>query len=365
MIRSAMILIMLLSGWAAAADASHEIVISTQQMEWLGINLGPVEPAAWVTTDRLPARVVIPPLQERVVSTPSGGLVTALRVGMGDEVKRGDVMALIESPKLVALQREYLQTLTESKLAAAEFKRDAQLFEEGIISERRYLATRGTHSLATATLDERRQALLLSGMDERTVDELAHIRRLSSALEVKAPDNGVVLKGMAVVGQRVEHSDPLFRIAALEPLWLEIRVPLDRLQGVDVGSTVELPCSKGEARVTLIGRDVDPDTQTILVRAEAHETNQCLRPGQFVQVRLRLGGTGERFRVPASAVVRNGNDCVVFVQAPFGFLAMPVQVIGQNEGYAIVTGELKAGESVAVSGLAAIKAAWMGLGGRE
>lgn len=346
--------------------ASHEIPLTEAQMKHLGINLRRVEPATWVVTDRLPAQVTIPPRQERVVSAPAEGLVTELRAGAGDEVQQGEVLALIESPALVALQREFLQALTQQKLSAAEFRRDAQLFKEGIIAERRYLATRSSHQEAEAALAERRQALALASMNEAAIEQLASTRQLTSTLEVKAPMGGVLLNAMSVVGQRIERAAALYRIAQLEPVWLSIRVPLGRLAGVAVGAPVELPCKdSGSAEITLIGRDVDPETQTVLVRAEAHDVGACLRPGQFLQVRLRLGGKEPRFRVPASAVVRTPQMSLVFVRAPFGFLAMQVQVAGHEGGFAIVTGKLKGDESVAVSGLAAIKGAWMGLGGSE
>jgi cobalt-zinc-cadmium efflux system membrane fusion protein len=128
---------------------------------------------------------------------------------------------------------------------------------------------------------------------------------------------------------------------------------------------VELACERGGAQVTLIGHNVDPDSQTVLVRAEVREAGGCLRPGQFVQVRLKLGGTEQRYRVPSSALTRSGDQALVFVREPFGFLVKQVRVVGQEDGYTIVAGGLKGDETVAVSGLAALKAAWMGLGGGE
>ena len=82
---------------------------------------------------------------------------------------------------------------------------------------------------------------------------------------------------------------------------------------------VVLPCPSGAARVTLIGREVDPDTRTLLIRAQATGFGDCLRPGQSVQVRLKLGGRGVRFRIRRNAVVHGREGTIVFVRAPFGF----------------------------------------------
>jgi cobalt-zinc-cadmium efflux system membrane fusion protein len=352
-----------LLGWSVVGSASHEIPITAEQMDHLGIAVATVEPTTSFATDQLPGRVVIPPRQERVVSTPAEGLVTVLQAGAGDEVKQGDLLALIESPALIVLQREFLQAKTEEKLAATDLNRDRQLFNEGIVAERRYLETRSKHERMAATLEERRQALRLAGMDQAAIETLETSRTLSSELAVRAPITGVVLKGMAVVGQRVNGADPLYRLAQLEPLWLEIQVPLDRVTGVQPGASVELPCPQGEGVVQLIGRDVDPDSQTILVRAEVREAEECLRPGQYVQVRLKMGSAEQLYRLPASAVVQTSELSVVFVQAPYGFAAIRVHIAGYDQGYVIVSGQLDAGESVAVAGLAALKARWIGLGG--
>jgi cobalt-zinc-cadmium efflux system membrane fusion protein len=343
------------TGWA-----SHEIAITVEQMQHLGINLSPVEEAASVMTDRLPGRVVIPPHQERVVSTPNAGLVTSLAAAQGDRVEAGQVLARIESSELVALQREFLQASTDVRLAAAELRRDQQLFKEGIIAERRYLETRSRHEQATAVLDERRQGLLLAGMSTEEIQSLEDGRRLTSTLEVRAPMAGVVVGAMALVGQRVDRAEPLYRVAQLEPLWLEVRAPVDRLKGVQAGGTVEIPCEHGEARISLIGSNVDPTNQTVLVRVQAVGSGDCLRPGQFVQVRLQLAGVERQFRIPASAVVRAGENVVAFVHEPYGFTVRAVQVVARQDGYTIVTGSLSKGEQVAVSGIAALKSIWSG-----
>lgn len=344
--------------------ASHEIAISPQQMQQLGIGLGAVEPARGLSTDRLPARVAIPPQQERVVSAPQSGLITELQAAVGDPVVAGQPLATLNSPDLVALQRDFLQAVTQTRLAQTELQRDQRLAKEGIIAERRYLETRSRYDEAAAGLAERRQALQLAGMASDSVKRLQRERKLSSTLQVTAPIAGMVLAQQAVVGQRVSAADALYRIGQLEPLWLEIQVPVDRLAGVGPGTAVQVPpCPGVKAQVMVTGQNVDLESQTVLVRASVTEAEGCLRPGQFVQVNLRMTSSEAQFRVPESALVRSGDSIFVFAHEPNGFLPIGVQLVGRDEGYAVVTGELTASQQIAVSGLAAIKAAWLGMGG--
>jgi membrane fusion protein, heavy metal efflux system len=345
---------------AGGARAGHEIAISQEQMQRIGINLASVEAARTYVTDRLPARVTIPPQQVRVLSASRGGLVTSIVAAESDEVTAGEDLVQIESPGLVGLQRELLQAATQLRLAQAEVKRNEQLRKTSNVSERAYLESRSTLDEAEALVDERRQVLLLAGMTPEAVEDLEQARRITSTLEVRSPIDGVVVEVPAVLGERVEDSEPLVRVARLEPLWLEINVPLDRLQGVQPGGTVEIPCKSGEASVDLIGRKVDPANQTVQVRGLVRGAGDCLRPGQFLEVRLRLSGSKTQYRVPSSAITRIGNTPMVFLHEAAGFAPVAVKIVAREGDYSIVTGSLSAGSKVAASGIASLKAAWAG-----
>jgi RND family efflux transporter MFP subunit len=357
--------IALLAAWTISAQASHEITFTPAQMERLGVTTAKVVPGKEIQTETLPARVVIPPGQERVVSAPQGGLVTALQAAAEEPVRQGEVLAAIRSPELVKAQRAFLRARSARDLARASLERDRQLFDEGIIPQRRYQEARSRFEQARADLAAQRQGLLLAGMGEGAVDRLAETGELSGRLRVPSPMDGVVLEKMVRAGQRLQQAAPLYRIARLDPLWLEIRLPLDRTEGVREGLPVSVPCAGLKATVTLVGRTAARESQTVLVRAEVAGGETCLRPGQYVEARLEVGAGEGRFRVPEGAVVRNQGKEWVFVRRANGFLPVAVTVHGRRKGDAVVSGPLKAGQSVAVSGLAAIKGAWSGYGGGE
>jgi len=202
-------------------------------------------------------------------------------------------------------------------------------------------------------------------MADSDIHRLEKTHKLSGHLEVHSPMDGVVVEKLASVGQRLNQAEPIYRVARLDPLWLDIRMPLDRLQGVAKGDAVKVPCAGAKAQVSLVGRTASSENQTVLVRARVAGDGDCLRPGQYVETRLEVGSAGARFRVPQGAVVRNQGKQWVFVRAPQGFLPVAVTVHGRRDGDAVVSGPLKAGQEIAVSGLAAIKGAWSGYGGGE
>lgn len=360
--RTGILGVLLLAQSVPAAEPDL-IAMDPSQIDALGITTATPESKAAMRSNPLPARVVVPPDREYVVTAPQGGLVAHLLAAVGDAVSNGQPLAEIQSPDLLALQRDYLQGEDELRVAERAWQRDKQLLAEGIIAERRWQEAEARYRAARAARDQQLETLRLSGLSETALKALASSRRFTSTLTVHAPIQGVVLERMATAGQRVDAMAPLFRVADLSALWLELRVPLGQSERLRVGNAVVAPAQGLQARIVMIGRNVDPDSQSVLVRAEIDEGTDRARAGQYLEASLEQPGTG--YQVPAEAVVRRGDASYVFVVVDGGFKAQRVTTTDSQAGVAFVTAGLTGTERVAVSGIAAIKAAWLGMGGGD
>jgi len=307
--------------------------------------------------EALPAQVTVPNNQMFVVSAPLGALVEQIAVAPGDAVRKGQTLARLASPSLVDTQRGLLQAEAQHRLAKANLERDEKLFAEGIIPEGRLIATRSRYVEARAALEERQQALRLSGMSDASIEKLQAGERLTPGIAVAAPIDGVVLEQMVTAGQRVDAAAPLFRVARLDPLALEIRAPIARIRGVKEGAAVQIADSDARAHIVSIGRHVDAESQTVLLRALVTRGAATLRPGQFVQVAISApSGTGPSWNVPNAAIARARGAVYVFVETPDGFRAEPVTLLAEGAETSSISGKLSAGARIAVRGTAALKA---------
>lgn len=352
---------------ALSAYAADDIHITAKQIQSLGIEVAPLVKQTGATGSGMPAQVVIPNGQVQVVSAPLAGLMQSVTVAANDSVKKGQVLAHLVSPMLIEAQRDFLQTATQSQLSRISLKRDEQLFKEGIIAEGRYLTTKSNAAQAAAGVSERRQALRLYGMSDAAINKLQSSHVMSSTLEIASPIEGVVLEQMVTAGQRVEAAAPLYKVARLSPLWLEIQMPASAASGIVVGAAVNIKAFGSKGKVLSVGRYVGAN-QTVMVRAEITDGIQNLHAGQFVEAVVALAETvsaGKQWHVPSSALARNQEKAFLFVQTPAGFRARPVTILNQSADSSTVSGELKDGDRIAVKGVAALKAAWMGLGGGE
>lgn len=355
---------LLFAGGACAGGLSIEM--SSRQIQALGVETAPPVAQSDAARIGLPAKVTVPNDQMCVVSAPLGGLITSMAVAVNDAVRAGQVVARLDSPAMIEAQREFLHAVVRARLARQAEDRDRRLLEEGIIAQRRYLDSRGAAAQAAASLAQARHLLRHYGMSEAAIGKLRAGGGLSGTLTVVAPLGGVVLEQLAIAGQRAEQAAPLYRIAKLDPLWLDIRVPASDAAGIAPGTPVSVPAQRASGRVRSVGSQVSLGDQTVTVRALISSGASRLRPGQYVEARLRLPLSGAgAWRVPNRAIVRRQEKPYVFVRTPSGFRVVAVSILSQSATAATVVAPLRADERIAVSGLASLKAVWAGIGRGE
>lgn len=364
MIRPNALITGLLASMAFHVSIAEEITVAPNEIRNLGIEFAAPEIAHEVAAIEATARVVIPPMGDTIVSAPHSGLLAGLNVAVGEEVTQGQVMAKLQSSDFLALQREFLDALNANLLAQNEYDRDQQLFEEGIISGRRLQETTTRARIAATGFNEHRQLLQIAGLADAEIRSLETRQKLLQVLEIRAPFDGVILDRMAIAGERLDAMSPIYRLADLSSLWLEINVPQEKLAAVQPGMKVAVTgCPiRLPAEVTTIGRSVDPATQAIMVRATLIETGHGLKPGQFVSARIVSGRTNSSdeivWVVPAAAVTRSGDSHYLFVRTANGFDVREALVVSADADRLYLSVDIEADNSIAVSGVSALKALW-------
>jgi len=353
-----LLLLSLAFGAARAESVPQAIVgnisipLSEEQIRAAGIETGVVESERSTGELVVPGVVVAPPTQIRVVAAPAAGLIETLLVGPDEEVKEGAPLAQLKSSELVESQRAFLHAISDADLAREKLRRDEQLFNEHIIAERRLLVTRAETVQAESALEERRQLLALAGMTNEEIEALRRSRKLASALMVRAPVGGIILQRHGTAGERVPASSPLVTIARLDPIWVNLQIPVGREAPLQIGQSVALPAVGAHGRLIRVGRTVDAATQSIAAVAEFQATKNLLRPGQAVQAILAVGGTGEpQWRVNADSIVTHRDQHFVFARDASGFRAVPIVIVAETPQYASIRGALKSGDRIATHGI--------------
>lgn len=343
--------------------ANDSVVFSNEEMANVGIELGQPKLVHHSLTKSLPAEVTIPNKSQHVISAPQDGVIERMLVAEGDNVVSGQALAEINSPQLLTRQSDYLQALSRLSQTKQEMLRDKNLFEEGIIAERRYRQIESRYQQQSTEVVMYKKSLQLAGMNSDTIAQLEKQRSLNSHLILNASADGVIMKQFAIAGQRLTAADPIYQLAQLSILWLEIHVPIEIARTINVSDPIQV-CLKGiEGQVIAVGRQVHAADQGVLVRAEITKNTEQLTPGEFVQACFIQQNDKTQFELPRSAIFREQGQTRVFVKTESGFISQAINVINDQGDQLVVTGDLSTQQQIVVKGTATVKAAWLGMGG--
>lgn len=335
----------------------NAVQLTAPQIENLGIVQGKLARINEIPVLYAPANVLIPPNNEYVVSASQAGIINQLNAALGDEVKKGDVLAQIDSPNLLSLQSNYLKANSMLQLANSAYQRDKTLAKEGIIANRRVQETQSAFNTANLDVQEAKRLLEISGGSANG--------QLNSHLAIRSPISGSVIERMVVAGTRIDNLTPLYRVANLQTLWLEIAIPQERIADVKMGDSVKIDNTNLTAEISLLGQNVSVENQTVLARAIVKNAQKQIRAGQRLNVQISKTTMQKVFNVPNTAIAQNDGKAFIFVRNQTGFEAKPISIVGKKDDETIISGDFSGNETVALKGAAVLKANWLGLGSSE
>lgn len=340
-----------------------QINMTQEQVDKLDIKLGALNPSHFIPLLSAPAKVVVPANRELIISSTQPGLVMQLLANIGDSIEKGQILAKLNSPELLALQRDFLTEANEMSLSELEYGRDKTLLDEGVIADRRWQETQAIHNSKSTRYDTARQLLILAGMSANEIKNLAQTRQLSSQLNISSPIRGIVLERSATVGARLDIQAPLYRIADLSELWLEINIPQERLSAIHIGDLVKVENTTVTAKISLLGQSVNRENQTVSARAVIDGKQNVLRVGQNVNVQILQNSEQDTFKIANSAIAQNDGRHYIFVRNAEGFRVAEIKIVGKQDGESLISIPLAGNEQIALKGTVALKADWLGLGG--
>ena len=257
----------------------------------------------------------------------------------GKQVRKGDPLADVYSPELLATQQELLNTLRWAR--ANSGAKDGTV--GGMLSRD-----------AEAIIEAARQRLRLWDVSDEQIRAIEETGKTVRAVTIHSPVDGTVVQKNAVVGMRVMPGEKLFDIADLSTVWITADVYEHELPLINPGETARvslssLPGREVSARIEFVNPTLAGDTRTVKVRLTVPNAGGRLKPQMFTNVEIRAG-LGRRLAVPDDAVLDTGVRQIVYVDKGDGlFEPREVKLGTRADGWREVLSGLKAGEKVARS----------------
>jgi membrane fusion protein, heavy metal efflux system len=289
------------------------------------------------------------------IGSPITGRVSDLYVSLGDVVKKGQVLARINSIELTQTQLTLIKSSQLIGLKTKAVERAKLLFEADVISKAEMLRVENELDAVKADYRASRDQLMVLGMSEKAVEKIETSGQINSFGDVISRFDGIIISRAINVGQIVNPQDTLFQVADLSKLWAVALIPEQQSTFIQKDEIVEIEIpaldnKKIETKIIFEDSIVDPQTRTVMVRAELDNPNLLLKPDMLTSMHISSKKTS-RMAIPISSVVRENDRNHVFVQnTPQTFRLREVE-LGIKDGKLItVLGGISQGETIVTDG---------------
>ena len=340
-------------GEATEAERAEVVRLDTAGIRLGGIQIGVADSAM---TSGLPVTGTITYDANRVshIGARTDGRILAVRADLGARVRRGQMLAELESADVGQIRAEEREATALLRIARENYARERRLEQQGISSRKELLEAEAEMRRAEAALRSAADRLSVLGAGHGT----------GGHFDVSAPFGGTVVTRNASRGAMATTSDTLFTLADLSEVWIELDVferDLARVRtGQPVVVTVEAyPGRTFRGRVVYLGEILDPAKRTVRTRVELPNPDGALKPGMFARGTIRVGGAGPAVAaVPQDAVQEVEGKQVVFVPGARAgeFRPVPVEIGEPIEGRRVtIRAGLRPGERVVTTGAFALR----------
>ncbi len=328
--------------------------VNTEALATLKLSYAKAEHRPLAEEVEVPATLEPVPDRRATVGPRVAGRVVQVDVNIGDQVKRGAPLVVLESVDVGRARADAIAAQARLKVARRAAERARMLRDEGISSERSVEQAEGALEVARAEVAAVRARLAAYGVGRSTAS-----RSGVASVVLTSPIAGTVVARSVHVGQWVEPSTTIVEVVDLDELWLEGAIYERDLAGVAVGQAVRvevraIPNEPFSGVVEHVGDTVDERSRSITIRVSLPNLERRLKPGMFATARIQ--GTsaepGEQALViPRAAVQEIDEHNAAFVRLGDGEFELRRVHTGRRAGDLVeVLNGIKAGEEVVVEG---------------
>lgn len=323
---------------AEAPDEAPTVEITPEKQQLIGVKITTVSVKPLVKTIRTVGRIEYDERNMATVNTKIDGWIEKLFVNVtGQYVRKGDILAEVYSPELLATQREFLNVLKWSRETKTDTDSGKMISQD-----------------AEEIVQAARQRLRLWDISDEQIRKIEESGQPVKTLAIYSPASGFIVQKAVLAGMKIMPGEKLFDVVDLSTLWVvadiyEYDLPLIRVGERARISLSYLPGREFFARMDYIYPTLSAETRTAKVRFTIANAGGELKPQMFTNVMIEIN-MGGKLAVPESAVIETGVRQVVYVDKGEGIFEPREVMTGiRAAGLVEVLKGLKTGEKVATS----------------
>lgn len=297
------------------------------------------------------------------ISSPVQGRVLEVRVHLGDRVKAGDILLVIDSPDIAQAYSEYVKEDSELQYATRARELAKDLYENKALPLKDLKQAENELVKARAEFRRAKERLLSLRVSAEELGKPLDKQKITSRFDMKSPLAGIVVERAVTPGQSVggDPSQILFTVADLDMLQVladlyERDLALVKEGQFAIVNVEAYPGVDFPATVAAVGDVVDPNTRTIKVRAWVNNEAHKLKPEMFARLQLEVGDTAQFIAVPREAVLEvDGKQFVYIVEDADRYVKREVKVSNISPAQVRIIEGLSRGQRIVTKGAVLIK----------
>ncbi|QQE11519.1 efflux RND transporter periplasmic adaptor subunit [Planctomycetota bacterium] len=339
------------------------LTLSEKQLDAFGITLKQTRLGNLAQIIRLPGEVVFNQDNLAEIHPVVPGIAQAVNVTVGDKVKTGQTLVVLQSRELAEARSQYLAALARLDLQKETLKRDKELHKQNLMADRTLMVKKQALREAEIELQLADQQLHAYGYTHKQIlktdklndNELTHY-------DLRSPIDGIVIQRTITRGEIFgpDADEAPFVIANTESVWVDLVVYQKDLPRIKTGMTVDiefghnLPSATGV--ISFISPAIDEDTRTAKARVILDNKSNHWRPGLFVTAYIHDEVTSGNVIVPLASIHEIGDEYVIFVKHGDEFEPIHVELGKQSQTHVQILAGLKPGQTYVSSGAFTLKA---------
>jgi cobalt-zinc-cadmium efflux system membrane fusion protein len=336
-----------------APRRDEQIELSAEQIAAAGITTGHATEASITQSVQLPGEVRFNDDRTAHIVPRLPGVAESVSANLGQQVRKGEVLAVISSPELAELRSTELAARKRLDLARLTYEREQRLWQDKISAEQDFLQAR--QALREAEIAEQTASAKLAAFGAPVAS-----REALSRYVLRAPFDGIVVEKHIALGEAVKEDANVFLLTDLSSVWVEVMVTAQDLESVRVGdkATVRSVATSSAATgvVSHVGALLGEQTRSAKARIVLDNPQRAWRPGLLVNVALDRGQRTVPVAVRTVAVHNIEGKQVVYMRTAKGFEARTVRTGASGDGVTEILDGLRAGAEYAVTGSFTLKA---------
>jgi cobalt-zinc-cadmium efflux system membrane fusion protein len=339
-----------------ASSTPHDVTMTAEQRQH--IKLYTVAPSTFRKTTETTGAVDFDNDQATSVLAPFSGPVSRLLVSPGDHVKKGQPLAMVDSPDFAAAVSAYSKALATAKTDRRLADADKDLDQHEGVARRENEQAQTDAINAEADRDAALQALVALDIDPQAIKSIQQGHTMSRIEGIiRSPISGTVAEKLITPGQLLQAgTTACFTVADLSRVWVMAQVSGADLSAISVGDPAEVVTGVDNrnfaGHVDNISALVNPDTRSVIARVVVDNPGDFLKKQMYVTVRIQSRQDTQSTLVPVSAILRDDENLpFVYLTQPDGSFARRPITLGERTGDRFnITSGLHTGDQVVVDG---------------